>query len=66
MYRINTYLHYVRVYGSASQRPNPHSQMFLVHFFRRDDFGVHDEVALTIFAPTYFRRHILDRHVPSS
>ena len=51
---------------AAHPKTEFHSQMFLVHFFRRDDFGIHDEVALTIFAPTYFRSYILDRHVPSS
>ena len=53
-------------YMAAHPKTEFHSQMFLVHLFRRDDFGIHDEVALTIFAPTYFRSYILDRHVPSS
>ena len=40
-----------------------HSQMFFVHFLRRDDFCIHHKVALTVLAPAYFRRYVLDRHV---
>jgi hypothetical protein len=45
---------------SSSER---HLQMFFVHFFRRDDFCIHHKITLTVLAPAYFRRYILDRHV---